>query len=123
MVGTNVSPELAEIYFDFASYAHRQNHCFCCGKRGEPELAHLEGLAGKHLPGGPVSRVRERQGISILYGIPLCRQCHTGGADSYHRLGQVAFAEFHFGSEANLLALANSFVLHFLTSRMLQSGT
>lgn len=120
MVGTNVQPELAELYFDFASYVHRLNACWACGKRGEPELAHLEGLAGKHLPGGPVTRVRERQGMSILYGLPLCAHCHRLGADSYHNLGQVRFAEQHFGSEANLLALANTVVLAFLVNRMLE---
>lgn len=120
MVGTNVSPELAEIYFDFAAYVHRMNSCLCCGKRGEPELAHLEGLAARWLPGGSRSRVRERQGVSILYGLPLCPHCHRLGADSYHRLGQVKFAERHFGSEANLLAAANGVVLGFLVNRMLE---
>ena len=120
MVGTNVSPELAELYFDFASYVHRLNACLACGKRGEPELAHLEGLAARYLPGGPVSRVRERQGHSVLYGLPLCAHCHRQGADSYHRLGQQAFAERYFGSEANLLALANTLVVGFMVNKLLK---
>lgn len=109
---------MAEIYTEFCDYIHRLNRCDGCGKPGEVELAHLEGVAARWVPGGPRARVRERQGLSILYGLGLCAGCHRTGPESYHNLGQRGYAERHFGSEANLLAAANLRVMAFLIGRM-----
>jgi hypothetical protein len=56
--------------------------CSCCESQRGIEAAHM----GPHGMG---------QKSSDLSAIPLCRKHHRTGADSYHELGPVAFAEAH----------------------------
>lgn len=117
MSGTSTTPEQEALYRAYRDEFLALQPCAVCGN-SNPEPAHVEGVAGKRLPGqGTVPTLRCRQGVSLLYALPLCAGCHRTGPHAFHNLGQRAFSEHHWGSAEAILTLTNRYVLNFLVSR------
>lgn len=111
MAGTNAEG-LQGLYFRLTRLV-KARPCVICGE-SPSEFAHVEGVAGKGR-----ATLRPRQGLSLLYGLPLCAEHHRTAPDSFHGLGQVGFAERHWGGETHLLALATRETLTALAALLL----
>ena len=59
----------------------RTHRCAACGSNWLVEAAHTGSDGGMSMKASDYSCV------------PLCKECHTGGSNSYHRIGKLRFEE------------------------------